>query len=74
MPQDGGERGKGDDGGDWGERCQLRPLRETVAVSKALLDLHESRLLRSSVPEGGLEAAQEDVRATAASSSGRRDV
>ena len=56
---------------DGGQRGVLRPLRQTGRGFQALLALQASLLLRGGVPDHGLEAPQEEVRATGASA-GRR--
>ena len=53
--------------GDGGERGELRPLRQARCGVQALLALQASLVLRVRVPERGLEAPQEDMRAAGAS-------
>jgi len=58
--------------GDGGERGELRPMRQARCGVQALLALQASMLLRGCMPESGLEAPQDDVRAAGASAGRRR--
>jgi len=51
---------------DGDERGKLRALREAGRGVQALIDLQANLVLRGCLPEGGLEAPQEDVHAAAA--------
>jgi len=53
--------------GDGGERGELRLLRQARCGVQALLALQASLVLRGFMPERGLEAPQEDLRAAAVS-------
>jgi len=51
--------------GDGGQRGEMRPLRQARCGVQTLLALQASLLLRGCMPERGLEAPQEDLRASA---------
>ena len=52
--------------GDGGQRRKLRSMRQGRCGVQALLSLQASLVLRGCMPEGGLEAPQEELRAAGA--------